>query len=58
MSKAVLCPVCCGSGKVVPPIGPYSTVVPQPVTCHGCGGLGWVQVKDDNAFNSPSATSS
>jgi len=44
--KAVLCPVCNGSGKVMPPLTHYSTAIPQPVTCNGCGGVGWVQVSD------------
>ena len=45
MSKAVMCPVCQGSGKyyIHPPPG-------SPITegsylpCHGCGGKGWVEV--------------
>lgn len=45
--KAVLCPVCCGSGKVMPPTNSYSTAIAQPITCHGCGGVGWVQIGDD-----------
>jgi len=47
MTKAELCPVCNGSGKL--------SVVPQyestannryDVTCHGCNGKGWVEVSD------------
>ena len=33
--KAVTCPVCNGSGKY------------KDETCHGCNGLGWVQVQDN-----------
>lgn len=48
MAHAEKCPVCGGSGKVPPtPPDPYYTAVPQPVTCHGCGGLGWVTVECD-----------
>lgn len=44
MSHAEKCPVCGGSGKVMPAKNDNSTAIPQPVTCHGCGGLGWVTV--------------
>jgi len=44
-SHAEICPVCGGSGKVIPKINYMPSAVPQPVTCHGCGGLGWVTVK-------------
>ena len=43
MSHAEICPVCNGSGKVMPP-DKNTTAVTQPVTCHGCGGTGWVKV--------------
>jgi hypothetical protein len=45
-SHAERCPVCYGSGKYTPINDGYSTAVPQPVTCHGCGGKGWVEVGD------------
>lgn len=38
MAKAVLCPVCSGSGK-------YESNV-----CHGCGGKGWVEVSDEHGY--------
>lgn len=41
MARAVLCPVCEGSGHAQPP--DYFTDM---VDCHGCGGKGWVQVDD------------
>ncbi|MFH1231242.1 MAG: hypothetical protein V1709_07065 [Planctomycetota bacterium] len=44
MSKAVLCPVCGGSGTIQPYDDGQSPAVPQPVICHGCGGKGWVEV--------------
>jgi hypothetical protein len=44
MTHAEKCPVCGGSGKIAPFNDGSSTVIPQPVTCHGCGGLGWVTV--------------
>lgn len=38
--KAVICPVCNGSGKacIVSP------------SCHGCDGLGWVAVEEDCSY--------
>jgi hypothetical protein len=33
--KAVLCPVCSGSGQI------------KDKRCHGCDGLGWVSVQED-----------
>ena len=41
--KAVLCPVCGGSGEVADKHNKAATT-----TCHGCGGKGWVEVQDDN----------
>lgn len=35
MGRAVLCPVCQGSGKK------------GDKTCHGCGGKGWVEISTD-----------
>ena len=46
MSHAERCPVCYGSGKYTPINGGCSSGVPQPQTCHGCGGKGWVEVGD------------
>ena len=45
--KADRCPVCYGTGKYTPPQNPFSTAVATPQTCHGCGGLGWVQVAEN-----------
>ena len=46
--KAVLCPVCQGSGKwAVPPYGDSTDAAPRMVACHGCGGCGWVVVPDE-----------
>ena len=45
-SHAERCPVCYGSGKYTPPYDPNSSSVPQPQTCHGCGGKGWVELYD------------
>ena len=50
--KAVLCPVCDGSG-IVPngyythTTGTWTTTDPTPETCRGCGGKGWVEVSED-----------
>jgi len=45
MSKAVICPVCSGAGKIdedYPGAGKSNVR-----TCHGCGGKGWVEVAED-----------
>ena len=39
--KAVLCPVCSGTGKVQD----YHDIRAY-ITCHGCGGRGWVEVSN------------
>ncbi len=46
MSHAEICPVCHGSGKIPPHDDGQTTAVPLPVTCHGCGGSGWVTIED------------
>jgi len=42
MAKAVMCPVCGGTGKVYEQR--YTAAEEKP--CHGCGGLGWVEVSE------------
>lgn len=37
--KAVICPVCSGSGK-------YHPRDSMEIECHGCEGLGWVRVPE------------
>jgi len=39
MSKAVICPICGGSGKIEQP---ECTEAVRP--CHGCSGRGWVEI--------------
>ena len=39
-TKAVICPVCNGTGKV--PTASSAAVQ----ICHGCGGLGWVTISN------------
>lgn len=56
MAHAEICPVCKGSGKLknYPDLDQPSTTVPAPdVTCHGCGGCGWVTVGVDYPPVSP-----
>jgi len=36
MSHAEICPVCKGKGKI------------DDKPCHGCGGLGWITIQDNN----------
>lgn len=46
MSKATICPVCHGTGKVTKTtVGTAGGTFE--VDCHGCGGRGWVEVSDD-----------
>ena len=44
-AHAEICPVCRGTGNVTPTESD-TTAVPQPRTCHGCNGAGWVAVWD------------
>ena len=47
MSHAQSCPICFGKGKIKDPdYNPQLSGDPIMVTCHGCGGRGWVQVED------------
>ena len=43
MSHAEKCPICGGTGKVYPSYQSTGTIE---ITCHGCGGYGWVEVRD------------
>lgn len=43
MARAVICPVCLGTGKV--PVNYISTALIEE-TCHGCHGRGWVEVSN------------
>ena len=40
--KAVICPICKGTGKATqyPKEG-------ETGTCHGCGGKGWIEIRED-----------
>lgn len=48
MAHAEVCPVCKGSGMVNDDIGIVHTV--HIVTCHSCGGSGWVTVQDNRVY--------
>lgn len=42
------CPVCCGTGKKIQKdLTPQSWFPVAKTPCHGCGGSGWVEVRDD-----------
>ena len=41
MSHSEKCPVCEGTGKI------------KDVTCHGCAGLGWITLQDNNIRRYP-----
>ena len=44
MARAVICPVCNGTGKIW--ISNDSTSGRYEAVCQGCRGLGWVEVSD------------
>ena len=44
MAHAELCPVCGGTGKIKSP----TFILGKNKTCHGCGGSGWVEVRNDH----------
>ena len=53
--KAVKCPICKGSGKALRKgckptkiIGHFTLLaaIMNEITCHGCGGKGWVEVSE------------
>ena len=46
MSKAVLCPVCGGSGKFQQG-NETSGRIEIGCPCHGCSGKGWVEIDND-----------
>lgn len=46
MTHAEKCPVCNGSGKYWLST-PESTNAGYYITCHGCGGKGWIEVSDE-----------
>ncbi len=47
--KAVICPVCNGTGKIYDqPDWGSAAVDTFPRKCHGCNGGGWVAVPEDN----------
>ena len=54
MAKAVLCPVCNGSGELYTPLPDSSTLIGgQYERCHGCDGKGWVEVAEDKCYYHP-----
>jgi len=46
MAHAEKCPVCTGSGYIIPYNDYSQTAVPLPQACHGCDGKGWIVVSD------------
>jgi len=44
MAKAVICPVCGGRGRVLPPV--LYNDENEGKICHGCSGRGWVEVSE------------
>ncbi len=49
--KAVICPVCSGTGKICTGIDDHNnTASINSITkdCHGCDSKGWVEVNEDN----------
>lgn len=50
MAKAVMCPICGGSGELddIGYRGSSSWIAKK--NCHGCGGKGWVEVREDYVY--------
>ena len=44
--KAVICPVCGGSGQLPVSVAWATDAAAPTKTCHGCGGTGWVSVSE------------
>ena len=44
------CSVCHGTGKYLPSPDKCVTTAPVQVTCHGCGGLGWVTIIEQEPY--------
>jgi len=44
LARAVICPVCNGEGMISR--RDPRTSASERVVCHGCGGLGWVEVSE------------
>lgn len=47
MAHAEICPICLGEGKIRPE-GIWSEDCK--ITCHGCGGKGWVEVGNSDSI--------
>lgn len=47
--KAVLCPVCNGSGEAGDWLGGLPLTTKH--ICHGCNGKGWVEVSEDKPID-------
>jgi len=52
MAKADVCPVCGGEGRITKQTCGITTAAKFTVTCHGCGGKGWVEVASGYPRNS------
>jgi len=49
MAHAEICPICNGKGVIEEEIG--STGEKTIKICHGCGGRGWIEVRDDPYYS-------
>ena len=50
MAHAEICPICHGRGKIK---NPMDITAPVEITCHGCGGKGWIEVSDETPVFNP-----
>jgi len=47
MAHAEICPICHGRGKIR---NPEDITTPMEITCHGCGGKGWIEVSNERSY--------
>ena len=51
MAHAQKCPICSGEGTVEKDIG--HGIGREDLTCHGCGGKGWITIQDNDQQRIP-----
>ena len=49
MAHAEICPICNGKGIIEEEVGSTGKKITK--VCHGCGGKGWIEVRDDHCYS-------